>query len=305
METPTELQGKRELDLPGISKRWFYKVAQYFEPLEHSYDIYPKKELLTALSKKNVDLFSYIDRSFLKKTYNNGGFYKCSETIGLLHTERFDSWLKLLPARERTAVRKTIRIGLTTHVVDVDDDFIESAHKIYNETPIRQGRKYSGFGITKEDVRQKFSNLQTSRIIGAYLDGKLIGLIWVEFGDQVAAMMSFLSLTTYRNKNPNNALIAAAVKLCEEKGYRYLTYGNMGYNPGLDFFKKNNGFRRVAVSRYFVPLTFKGQLAIKMNLCRPVEHSFSPTLTRALVPFYNVMDKVRPESDVPTSATDA
>jgi hypothetical protein len=79
----------------------------------------------------------------------------------------------------------------------------------------------------------------------------------------------------------------------------------MGYNPGLDFFKKNNGFRRVAVSRYFVPLTFKGQLAIKMNLCRSVERSFSPTITMALVPFYNIVDKFKPESNGPTSATDA
>jgi hypothetical protein len=302
---PLEPNVKRELALPGIGKRWFYKVAQYFEPIEHTYDIYPKKELLTALAAKNVDLFSFIDRSFLRKSNDNLDFYHCPETIGLLHTESYDAWLKSLPARERTAVRKTARIGLTTHVVDVDEGFIEAAHKIYNETPVRQGRKYSGFGITIDDVRKKFANLQTSKVIGAYLDNKLIGLIWVEFGDRVAAMMSFLSLISYRNKNPNNALIAAAVKLCDEKGYRYLTYGNMGYNPGLDFFKKNNGFRRVAVSRYFVPLTFKGQLAIKMNLCRSVERSFSPTITMALVPFYNIVDKFKPESNGPTSATDA
>jgi hypothetical protein len=118
LETPTELQGKRELDLPGIGKRWFYKVAQYFEPLEHSYDIYPKKELLTALSKKNVDLFSYIEPKFPQKTYNNGGFYKCSETIGLLHTERFDSWLMIRP-REKEPLSKNYPLALTTHVVDV------------------------------------------------------------------------------------------------------------------------------------------------------------------------------------------
>lgn len=283
--------------VPGIGKRWFYKAAQFFEPYEHTRDIYPSSALLEALQSRGVDLFSFIERTFLKQaTLQKYGFYSCPETIGLLHFEDFDVWCKTLPSRERNLIKKAERIGLKTVVADIDEEFILSAQKIYNETPMRQGRRYSGFGITTEDIRKKFENLQSSKVIGAYYDNQLIGLTWVEFGDQVAAMMSFLSLISYRNKNPNNAMIAYAVKLCTEKGYKYLTYGNMGYNPGLDFFKKNNGFRRVAVPRYFMPLTFKGQMAVKLNLCRSMERSFSPTLTKALVPFYNMVDKVRPET---------
>ncbi len=238
--------------LPGISKRWFYRVAQYFEPYEHTRDIFPNSKLLFVLYGKGVDLFSFIERSFLRRhKQHRFGFYTSSETIGLLQIEGFDTWVKSLRPRERTTIRKADRIGLKTRVVDVDEDFIQSACRIYNETPIRQGRKYSGFGISVDDVRNKFSNLQSSEVIGAYIDNKLIGLAWIEFGDQVAAMMSFISLTSRRNKNPNNALMARTVKLCHEKGFRYLTYGNMGYNPGLDFFKKNNGFQRVCNPKVF------------------------------------------------------
>ena len=292
----SESKYERQLPLPGIERRWFYKVAQYFEPDEHTRDIYPDKALLDALRAKRVDLFSFIERSFLNRsTHLELGFYGCTETIGLLRIQGFEAWLKSLPGRERTAIRKAERT-LKTRLVNVDEEFIQSAFRIYNETPIRQCRRYTGFGMTLQDIRLKFSNLQTSKIIGTYFDNKLIGLMWVELGDQVAAMMSFISLISQRNKNPNNALIAGVVKLCSEKGYHYLTYGNMGYNPGLDFFKKNNGFRRVAVSRYFVPLSSKGQLAIKLKLCQSIERSFSPTLTRALVPFYNSVNRALPTS---------
>jgi hypothetical protein len=293
--------------VPGIGKRWFYKSAQFFEPYEHTRDIYPNSQLIEMLKSKGVDLFSFIERSFLKPpTLQNHELYHCPETVGLLSINSFEDWFKKLPSRERNMIKKAERTGLQTQVVTVDKEFIQNAHQIYNETPIRQGRKYSGFGITIDEIQKKFENLQSSKVIGAYFEGKLIGLLWVEFGDQVAAMMSFLSLISYRNKNPNNAMIACAVKLCSQKGYRYLTYGNMGYNPGLDFFKKNNGFRRVAVPRYFMPLTYKGQLAIRLNLCRSVERSFSPTLTQALIPFYNIMDKVRPEqAESSKSVTDA
>jgi hypothetical protein len=287
---------ERRLQLPGIERRWFYKIAQYFEPYEHTRDIWPDNELLNTLRAKRVDLFSFIQRSFLEPSaWRELGFYSCPETIGLLRIQGFDAWLKSLPGRERTVVRKAERT-LKTHVVDVDEEFVQSAYGVYNETPIRQRRRYSGFGMTVDDIRLKFSNLQTSEVIGTYLDNKLIGLMWVELGDQVAAMMSFISLISQRNKNPNNALIAEGVRLCDEKGYHYLTYGNMGYNPGLDFFKKNNGFKRVAVPRYFVPLSYKGQLAVQMKLCRPIERSFSPTLTRALIPFYNAVNRVLPTS---------
>ncbi|MCW4010403.1 MAG: GNAT family N-acetyltransferase [Candidatus Bathyarchaeota archaeon] len=288
-------ENNRTLQMPGISRRWFYRIAKYPEPVEHTCDVQPWRELIEKLKSRRVDLFGYIERSFLHHSTNKKqGMFSCVETIGLLKIESFDSWFKALPQRERSTIRKTQRKGLKTCVVDVDEDFVKGAFQIYNETPMRQGRKYSGYGLSLDDVRGKFLKMDNSEVMGAYLDGRLIGLMLVEFGDRVAAMSSFLSLISQRKMSPNNALIAQAVKRCSEKGYRFFTYGNMGYNPSLDFFKKNNGFKRYPVTRYYAPLTAKGQLAVKLKLCQPLEHSFSPTLTQALIPFYNTINKMLP-----------
>jgi hypothetical protein len=296
----------RRFPLPLIGKRWFYRVAQYPVPPELTYEIQPDTQLLKALTDKGADLFTFIERTFLHPAADRSQSWGSSmETVGLLRITAYEDWLKTLSHKERNLVKKAQRVGLDVHRVDVDETFVRGAFELYNETPIRQGRKYSGYGLTLEDVRKKYANLSDSEVLGAYHGGKLIGLMWLGFGDQVATVISFISLISQRDKSPNNALMANAVKRCSEKGYRFLTYGNMGYNPGLDSFKKNNGFRMFPAPRHFVPLTSRGQLAVKLNLCQSIEHSFSPTLTKALVPFYNVVTKALPEkSTKPNSATD-
>ena len=285
-----------EFDFPLIEKRWFYRVAQYWVPIEHMYDVDPNREVLRSLSIKGVDLFTFIQRNFLnpatKKKYK---LLSCSESIGLLHIKSYDDWFKSLGSRGRF-VRQSERNGLKTEIVNIDKNFIKSALAIYNETPVRQGRKYSGYGLTLYEVEKKFSRMNASEVLGAYLYNELIGLILVEYGDRVASLKSFLSLIGHRDKNPNSALMAATVKRCYEKGYTFLTYGNMGYNPGLDYFKHSNGFRIFFVPRYYLPLSTKGKLAIRLGVHRPLEHFFSPTIARALVPFYNKLTKFNPVS---------
>jgi hypothetical protein len=265
--------------------------------MEHIYDIEPAKELLHTLRNEGVDLFTFIERSFLGASASKKlEHFSSPETIGLLCIKTFDEWFKSATDNTtRRHIRKAQRMGLKVSVVDINETFLRGAFRIYNETSIRQGRKYSGYGLSMAELRRKFSLMDDSEVLGAYFDNELIGLIWVGYGDRVAAVNSFLSLISCRDKYyPNNALLAETVKRCCQKGYNFLTYWNMGYNPGLDLFKKMNGFKRFFVPRYYVPLSTKGLLAIKLKLYQPIEHSFSPTVTRALVPIYNKVDMFRP-----------
>ena len=45
-------------------------------------------------------------------------------------------------------------------------------------------------------------------------------------------------------------------------------YGRIGNHPSLDRFKENNGFVKFPITRYYVPLTRKGKLAIRLGLHR-------------------------------------
>jgi hypothetical protein len=74
----------------------------------------------------------------------------------------------------------------------------------------------------------------------------------------------------HQDKAPTNALIAQAVQSCAERGISYLWYANMSYGKkqadGLADFKRHNGFQKIEVPRYYVPLTLAGKLALRLNL---------------------------------------
>src|SRR5262249_53520950 len=64
--------------------------------------------------------------------------------------------------------------------------------------------------------------------------------------------------------------IAHAVRACANRHVEYLVYSNFSYgnkqHDGLSDFKERNGFTKVVVPRYYVPLTAKGQLALRFGL---------------------------------------
>ena len=82
--------------------------------------------------------------------------------------------------------------------------------------------------------------------------------------------MQLLCKNTHFDKRPANALLAKAVELCVERGFKFLVYGRYVYGDNtespLTEFKRRNGFERYNVPAYFVPLTLKGRLAIRFRV---------------------------------------
>ena len=60
----------------------------------------------------------------------------------------------------------------------------------------------------------------------------------------------------------------AEIEICIDLKIAWLMYGRIGNHPSLDKFKKNNGFNRFSLTRYYLPLSLKGKIAIKMRLHR-------------------------------------
>lgn len=277
-----------------FGKHLFYVQAKH--SVEYLYDADITKEMLVDLKNRGVDLFTFVERSFLRpeKKYP---FPSEDEFIALLTINSFDEWWRFqIRTKERNSVRKAERKGILVKLVEVDDDFIRSSHRIYNETPIRQGRRYTGYGLSFEAVRQKFSKLTKSEILGAYYDDELVGFLWMIYGNRVARIISFVSLVQHRDKAPNNALLAGGVKGCLEKGFRFVVYERLGYLPTLDSFKIHNGFRKYAIRRYYVPLSKKGMLAIRLRVHREFQHLLSPRISRVLLPIYSLASLAVPSS---------
>jgi len=183
----------------------------------------------------------------------------------------FSSWWEALPQETRKNVRRSQRRGVTVQPVAFDDPLIRGVSSIYNETPIRQGRKFSHYRKTFAQVRAANATyLDRSEFIGAFFNGELIGFIKFVLVNNVARIMQIISMETHVDKRPTNALLAKAIEICCTIRATHLVYGKYVYgrketSPVTEF-KKRNGFGRLNFPRYYVPLTRVGALALRCGV---------------------------------------
>ena len=125
----------------------------------------------------------------------------------------------------------------------------------------------------------------SSVFIGAFLGEKLIGFIKLTSDESrtQAGMMHIVSMIQHRDKAPTNALVAQAVRSCADRGIQYLVYSNFAYGKkersSLSDFKERNGFQRIDLPRYYVPLTGMGRTALHLGL----HHKFVDRLPEPLL----------------------
>jgi len=182
-------------------------------------------------------------------------------------------WTAQINGKTRNMARRAEKAGVSVREVPFDDALVEGIAGIYNETPTRQGRPFWHYGKGLDAVRSENGTfLDRSVFIGAFAGAELIGFakLVTDRQRQQAGLMQILSMIRHRDKAPTNALIARAVQTCAERGIPYLVYANFAYGTkqqdSLADFKAHNGFRRVDVPRYFVPLSVAGRVALRLGV---------------------------------------
>ena len=177
-------------------------------------------------------------------------------------------WEKQMDRKARNKARKAEKKGVMVRPATFDDRFIEGITSIFNETPIRQGRRYLHYGKDLETVKREFSRFSfREESFGAYLGEELVGFIMLCNAGNYLFLGQIISKVVHRDLAPNNALLAKAVERCAEKGFPYLVYAYW-LDDALGDFKRSNGFQKFDLPRYFVPLTKKGKLALSLRLHR-------------------------------------
>ena len=183
-----------------------------------------------------------------------------------------DWWNKQIGFKARNKAKQAEKKGVVIREVEFNDSLVRGIWAIYNETPVRQGRRFPHFGKDYDSVyREEATYLRNSIFIGAYVGDLLIGFIKLvhdQSGTQ-AGLMNIVSMIAHREKAPTNALLAQAVRSCAQHGIKHLVYSNFAYGKkqksGLSDFKERNAFVRADVPRYYVPLTLRGALAFRLG----------------------------------------
>lgn len=290
----TLLKVDSELDALSIRKRFFIKIAKYNEENEYLKDRVPSKRFLEKITERGADLFTFVERKWCCQIANpSSAWAKSDDNIALLEITTYADWLSTVGKKTRNMIRKAERSGVKIEVAEPSEKLADGIWKIYNETPIRQKRAFSHYGVSYEKVKNNVFSARESIFIGAYLDRKLVGFVQLLQGNQIAVMAQILSLQKFWDKALNNALVAKAVEVCASRQMPWLMYGRMGNHPSLDTFKMNNGFSKYTVNRYYLPLTKKGQLAIKLGLQRETKDTLPDVLKDPLFPVFNWLSRAK------------
>lgn len=209
-----------------------------------------------------------------------------------------DWWEKRLSRKARQEVARAGRLGVAIKRVEFGDGLLRDIVKLFSEIRIKQGRAFSHYGKDVETVRREISTFpERSEFIGAYCGNEMIGYLKLVYIDNFASILNLVTSDLHYDKRPGNALIAEAVKICDEKRRSHLVYGKFTYGNktrnSLTEFKRRNGFEKILIPRYYVPLGLKGKLAIKIKLHLGMLGILPPSLISVLLKLRAFLHRAR------------
>ena len=198
-----------------------------------------------------------------------------------------DWWDNRVESSVRRAVRKAAKAGVVVKLAEFNDELVKGIVEINNETPIRQGRRFWHFGKSFDEVKRENSTYAERNVfLGAYFKEELIGFIRLTYAGRSANIVQILSKMKHYDKRPANALIAKAVEICVQNEVSHLVYYNYIYNDpksSLTEFKRRNGFEKVLLPRYYIPLTPKGKIALALGFHRTLAQRLPKALVSQLL----------------------
>lgn len=220
------------------------------------------------------------------------------ENVAAIPITSYSDWLENRVTYDvRKAVKRAQRLGVEIGKATFDDAFVQGVCNIYNECPVRQGKAFWHYKKDAETVKKEHSTFRDRCcFIGAYVQGELVGFIRMVYVGTYAASVQVLSQIKYRREKTTNALIAKAVEICEQEGLSHFVYGRYVYNnpaSSLTEFKRRNGFEQILLPRYYIPITLKGAIALKLRLHRSLP-DYIPMSCRPLL--HRIRERVRVKS---------
>ena len=265
-----------------VTGNWLRRAAIRDENLVEGEIVERPESFLEQLkrSRLHADILSFCQK--IPDTTPRYQFHLEWDNWAVVPITNYKAWWEEVPQETRKNVRRAGKRGVVVRTATFSDEFVKGILGIYNETPIRQGRRFWHFGKDFETVKRESSTyLDRSEFIGSYFNDELIGFIKIIYVDHMATLIHIVSKNAHQDKRPINAMLAKAVEVCAERGISFLIYGKYIYegneNSPLTEFKRRNGFVSIRYPRYFIPLTVKGSLALNWG----VHNGFKPLVPQS------------------------
>ena len=234
---------------------------------EWQQDVKNPEEVVRALKgcETRVDLFKFWQR--IPESEPKYQYYKEWREIAAIPVSSFKHWWdKQVSPSVRNKIRKAQKLGVTVREVGFDEVFLRGVMEIYRQSPVRRGKAFWHYNRSAESVREGLSaDLDEAILIGAYHENNLLGFIKLLLADRYAMIVLILDKLAQRDKAPMNSMIAKAVEICADRKIPYITY-TVWRRGDHGKFQESNGFVKLRVPEYYVPLTMLGTIALRLGL---------------------------------------
>jgi hypothetical protein len=242
------------LKTAGLKKKWH-------EDVDHPDEVI---RVLKA-SPVRIDILKFWQR--IPECAAKYDYFKEWRDIAAIPITSFEQWWEeQISSKTRNMVRKTQKMGVVVHEVEFNDEFVRGVVGIYNQSPVRRGKPFWHYGKDFATVGNELSaDLEQSVFVAAHFGEELIGFIKLLVTDRYAMVTVILDKTSHRDKSPMNGMIAKAVEICANRQIPYLTY-TVWRRGDHALFQQRNGFERIRVPEYYVPLTLHGKVALRLGM---------------------------------------
>jgi hypothetical protein len=277
-------------DAVVITRGRFVRTAEIFDTFWLEADKLPDPvSVARKLREVNgrPDLFRFTQRA--PDTTPRYNVHLEWDNVAAIPVSTHEQWLhKQISAASRRNIRTSEKKGIVVRSSPFDEAFIRGIIEISNESPIRAGRRYWHYGKSFAAVEEEQGTYrERSTYLAAYLNGEQVGYLKMVWDARTAAIMQIVSKLKHRDKRTNNALLSEAVRLCADRGVGHLLYERYVYgnkeNSSLTRFKRENGFVRIDVPTYYIPLTGRGRLALMCGIHRRISDRLPEWLTARLI----------------------
>jgi hypothetical protein len=116
-------------------------------------------------SDQRIDLFTFMQK--LPETSRKYSYLMEWDNLAVLPVSTFDQWwTKQINDKTRNMARRAGKKGVLIREVPLDDAFVEGVWAIYNECPIRQGKRFPHYGKDLLTVRKMMATFLDRSVHG-------------------------------------------------------------------------------------------------------------------------------------------